>query len=108
MPKDDAVFVGRILDVARRAHQKVENLDRAQFDADENLRLAVTHLIQVIGEAASRVSKSYCDDHPTIPWKAIVGMRNKVVHNYLSVDEDIVRQTAKVELPTLIEMLEKV
>jgi uncharacterized protein with HEPN domain len=56
MPKDDLVFVGHILDIARRAHEKVATIDRAEFDADENLRLAVTHLIQVIGEAASRIS----------------------------------------------------
>ena len=64
MPKDDLVYVGHILDVARRAHEKVATIDRAEFDADENLRLAVTHLIQVIGEAASRISKGYCARPP--------------------------------------------
>ena len=51
--------------------------------------LALAHLVQVIGEAARRVSPEFCDAHPEIPWKAIVGMRHKVVHDYMDVDEDI-------------------
>ena len=55
MPRDDAVNVGHMLETARKAVEKVERTSRANFDADENLRLALAHLIQIIGEAASRV-----------------------------------------------------
>jgi len=52
--------------------------------------LALTHLVQVIGEAARRVSRELYDEHPEIPWQDIVGMRQKVVQDYLGVDDDIV------------------
>ena len=95
MPKIDLVYAGHMLDTARKVTDKVQGLSRQQFDQDENLRLALTHLIQVIGEAAARVSQDFCRSHPEVPWTAIVGMRHKVVHDYLNVDEDIVWDTAR-------------
>ena len=74
-------------------------------DADENLRLALTHLIQIIGEAARSVSREFCDEHPEIQWADIIGMRHKVVHDYLGVDEDIVWQVVTDDLPKLVSGL---
>jgi uncharacterized protein with HEPN domain len=72
MQKDDQVYVGHMLDMARKALVLVQGKDRADYDRDEPLRLALVHLIQVIGEAARRISPAFCDRHPQIPWKAIV------------------------------------
>lgn len=107
MPKDDLIYVGHMLDTARIAAAKVDGMDRAEFDADDNLRLAVAHLIQTIGEAARRVSEKFRDAHPETPWRAIVGMRHKVVHDYLHVDFDIVWDVATADLPALIPNLEE-
>ena len=107
MPKDDTVYVGHMLDSARGAVAKTHGLDRATFDGDENLRLALAHLIQTIGEAARRVSDNFRQSHSEIPWKAIIGMRHKVVHDYLHVDFDIVWDVVTTDLPTLIEALDK-
>ena len=54
MPKDDSVYVGHMLDTARLAAAKVAGISREAFEADENLRLALTHLVQTIGEAAGK------------------------------------------------------
>jgi len=108
MSKDDLVYIGHMLDTARKMVEKVQGLSRKQFDRDENLRLALTHLIQVIGEAAARVSQEFRRSHPKIPWKAIVGMRQKVVHDYLNVDEDIVWDTASREMLPLVQELGKI
>jgi uncharacterized protein with HEPN domain len=105
MPKDDSVYVGQMLDMARKARSLVAGKERATYDADEPLRLALTHLIQVIGEAARHVSAEYCVEHPEVPWLAIVGMRHKVVHDYMAVDEDIVWHTVQEDLPGLITQL---
>ena len=105
MPKDDLVCVEHMLDMVRKVTQKVHGISRHDFDEDENLRLALTHLIQVIGEAAAHVSQDFCDAHPQVPWKAIVGMRHKVVHDYLNVDEDIVWDTARREMQPLADQL---
>ncbi|HID76792.1 MAG TPA: DUF86 domain-containing protein [Planctomycetaceae bacterium] len=58
----------------------------AGFDPGDNLRSAVTHPIQTIGDAARRVSPDFEQAHPNIPWRQIVGMRRKVVHDYLHID----------------------
>lgn len=108
MRKDDLVYAGHMLDMARKASEKVKGKTRADFDQDENLRMALTHLIQVIGEAARRVSQTFQQAHPQIPWRQVVGMRNRVVHDYLHVDFDIVWDVASVHLPALAVELEKV
>jgi len=105
MLKDDELYLGHMLDTARRALGLVEGKTRADYDSSEELRLALTHLLQVIGEAARRVSQEFRDAHPGIPWHAIVGMRHKVVHDYMSVDEDIVWRTVTEELEELVARL---
>lgn len=107
MPTDDLTYVGHMLDIARKAIGKVQGKTRKDFDEDENLRLALAHLLQTIGEAARQVSQPFQAAHPSAPWKAIIGMRHKVVHDYLNVDEDVVWRTVTQELPPLIAELEK-
>jgi len=104
----DLVYAGHMLDMARKAVGKTEGLTREGYDADENLRLALTHLVQVIGEAARRVSVDFTNRHPEIPWADIIGMRHKVVHDYLGVDEDIVWQVVTEDLPKLVATLEPI
>ncbi len=105
MSPRDLVYVGHMLDMATKAVAKVDNLPRVAFDGDENLRLALTHLVQVIGEAARQVSKEFMATHPEVPWANIIGMRHKVVHDYLGVDDDIVWEVASRDLPELISVL---
>jgi uncharacterized protein with HEPN domain len=69
-----------MLDMARKAVGKVRDLPREAYDADANLRLALIHLVQVIGEAAREASREFTVTHPEVPWENIIGMRHKVVH----------------------------
>lgn len=108
MSPRDLVYVGHMLDMARKAVGKTHGILRAQYDADENLRLALIHLIQTIGEAARRVSPEFCKSYPGVRWADIVGMRHKVVHDYLGVDEDVVWQVATEDLHELIAALEPI
>ncbi len=62
----------------------------------------------MIGEAARRVSNDVREAHPEIPWADIVGMRSKIVHDYMNVDEDIVWEVVTRDLPALVAALEKV
>ena len=59
MPKDDLVYLGHMLDTGRLVVNKIAGKSRSDFDADENLRLALTHLIQTFGESARRVSREF-------------------------------------------------
>ena len=106
MQRDDDVYVGHMLDLSRKVAAKIANVSRDKFDQDENLRLALAHLLQTIGEAARRVSQEFQKAHPEIPWSGIVGMRHKVVHDYMDVDEDVVWKTSVEEIPRLVAALE--
>ncbi len=105
MTKDDLVYVGHMVEQARSISAKVLGKTRAEFDADENLQLALTYLIQTIGESARRVANPFRQAHPGVPWEKIVGMRNRVVHDYLYVNPNIVWETAMLRIPELITVL---
>jgi len=107
MHKDDLVFAGHMLDTARKAAGKVAGKTREDYDRDENLRMALAHLIQILGEAARHISPAFQNSHAEIPWKQIIGMRHKVVHDYLHVDYDIVWAVVNGDLAPLIAQLEK-
>jgi uncharacterized protein with HEPN domain len=108
MERDDLVYVGHMLDLARSIGSKMLGRSRFDFDADENLRLALAHLIQTLGEAARRVSPKFQQAHAEIPWKGIIGMRHRIVHDYVHVDFDIVWDVATTSVPPLVPVLEKI
>jgi len=105
MRHDDLVYVGQMVDVARKLDERRARLSREKFDADEDVQLALTHLIQTLGEVARRLSPAFCAAHPEIPWSAIVGMRHKIVHDYLSIDLDLVWDVVALEIPALVPKL---
>ena len=102
MQHDDLVYVGQMFDLGRKIDDRARSLDRAGFDADETVRLALTHLIQTLGEAARRVSAGFQSAHPEVPWSEIIGMRHKIVHDYLSVNFDLVWDVSRHEVPRLL------
>lgn len=105
MPKDDRVYLQHMRETADKIRAKVAATDRAAYDADENLRLALVHLVQRLGEAARRVSPESQARYATIPWREIIGMRHKLVHDYLHVDEDVVWAVVTSDIPPLAEAL---
>ena len=105
MPPDDLLFVGHMVDMARTAQQLILGFDRARFDADIKLQLALVRALQVIGEAAWRVSEEFQRQHPALPWRQISAFRHRVVHEYFSIDYDIVWRIATRELQPLIGLL---
>jgi uncharacterized protein with HEPN domain len=86
----------------------VQGVSKAQYDRDENLRLALTHLLQTIGEAARLVGDEGRQRFPGLPWNAVTGMRHRIVHEYFNVDEEIVWRTATERMDELILMLEPI
>ncbi len=94
------------MDTARKARSLLGTKDREAYDADETLRLALAHLVQVIGEAARRVSPELQEGQPQIPWSDIMGMRHKIVHDYMDVEDDVLWSVVTSDLPDLIHHLE--
>lgn len=108
MHKNDAIRLQHMLDAAREATSFVAGRTRSDLDTDRMRVLAVLKAIEIIGEAAGRVSEACRASVSDIPWPNIVGMRNRLVHGYFDINLDIIWQTATNELPTLIAALEKV
>lgn len=89
MFKDDWIYIGHMLDMSRKAVNAVAGKSRSDYNDDEILRMALAHFIQVIGEAARKVSPEFQAAYPQIPWREIVGTRHRIVHDYLNIDEDL-------------------
>jgi uncharacterized protein with HEPN domain len=102
---DDVVYFGHMLDAAKEAYDLVSSVDKVHFERDRVLQLAVTHLIEIIGEAARRVSTEGRERLPDVPWSEIIGMRHRIVHDYLGVKIERVWQTATQDLEPIIYML---
>jgi uncharacterized protein with HEPN domain len=107
MSKDEELYLGHMLDAAQKAMEKVQGISREEYNKDENLRLALIHLVQIIGEAGRRVSPGTQQEHPEIPWSNIIGMRHRIVHDYIDVDDKIVWDVVTSDLPQLVESLKK-
>ncbi len=94
-----------MIDAAESVGQFMAGRQRVDLDRDRMLLFAVVRAIEVIGEAASRVSDETRAANPAIPWSAIVGMRNRLVHGYFDIDTEIVWKTATGELADLLPRL---
>lgn len=102
---DEAVLVDMLM-FARRIRDKVTRVTRAEFEDNEDLQLALTYLIQIVGEAASKSSESLRSAYPEVPWVQIIGMRHRIVHDYLRVRASVVWETATNDILPLIQILE--
>jgi uncharacterized protein with HEPN domain len=78
---------------------------RTDLDQDKMLRFAVVRAIEIIGEAASKVTPETRARHAEIPWPAIIGMRNRLVHAYFDIDTDILWVALTQEIPHLLSQL---
>ncbi len=105
MWRDDAHVLDMLI-WARRAAQYVDGKSEADFLADALLQDAATRCVEVIGEAAGRVSDSYRETHVQVAWGEIIGMRNRLAHEYANVDLAEVWRTAHDDCPALVTLLE--
>jgi len=106
MQHDDSVYLDHMLDASRKAVSRIAVRTRAEYDADEDLRMVLAHLVQILGEAAGRVSQATRDANPAIPWRRIIGMRHRIVHDYMNIDADVLWEVVCRSLPELITLLE--
>jgi uncharacterized protein with HEPN domain len=102
----DLVRLRHMLDHAREAVGLLQGKSRADLNSDRLLGLALVRLMEIIGEAANRVSLEYQSRHLSIPWSQIVSFRNRLIHGYDAVDMDILWQILKQDMPRLINALE--
>jgi uncharacterized protein with HEPN domain len=102
---DDAATVVDIVLACRRIGRFVANVDHATFYADEEKHWAVASQLLLIGEAVRRLSEGFRDSHPSIPWRQIAGMRDRLIHQYDKINWSLVWTTATVEIAVLLSVL---
>jgi uncharacterized protein with HEPN domain len=108
MQKDDEIRLSHMLSAAREAQAFVQNQTRASIEKDRKLILALVKAVEIIGEAASKASVECQNDLSQIPWRNIIGMRNRLIHAYFDVNLDILWKTITEDLTPLISELENI
>jgi len=99
-------YIQDILEYAGKAERFLADLPSAEALAeDERTLLAVIRCLEVIGEAAKRIPPSLRKEHSEVPWRGMMGMRDKVIHGYFGVDAEVVWRTVKEDLPLLREAI---
>jgi uncharacterized protein with HEPN domain len=105
MRPDDRIRVLHMVEAIQTAMGFVSGREAAHLDNDRLLLFALVRAIEVVGEAASKVSDEVRRNAADIPWSLIVSMRNRLIHAYFDVDRDILWETATVELKGLLPRL---
>jgi uncharacterized protein with HEPN domain len=105
---DDPTSLRHMLDHAREAVEMAAGRAREDLRQDRMLELALVRLVQIVGEAATRVSDEGQRRYAAIPWLQVRGLRNRLVHGYDVVDLDILWNIIQDDLPPLIAELERI
>jgi uncharacterized protein with HEPN domain len=105
---DDATRLRHMLDHAAEAVQMAEGRQRHDLEADRQFCLALTHLVEIVGEAAARVSPEGRERWQAIPWRGVIGLRNRLIHGYDAVDLDILWIIVQDDLPPLVAELRRI
>jgi uncharacterized protein with HEPN domain len=105
MIKEDQVYLEHILEAITKIEIFTQGVSRFDFNRNVIIQDAIIRNIEIIGEATKKISRSLTEHHPEIPWSSIAGMRDKLIHDYLDVDLDVVWKTVEVDLPLLKELI---
>lgn len=105
MVKNDAMYIGHILDAIEKIDEYLQGIDREAF-IESNLHIdGVARELSIIGEAASRLSQEFRTAHPEIPFRDVIGMRNIIIHEYAGMDAFFLWDTSRHDLPALRTIL---
>ncbi len=95
MKRDTRLYLDDMLTYAREAHDFVRGMTTDPFIRDTRTQYAVAYALHIVGEAARNVPAETPQQHAQIPWQKIIGMRNRLAHDYLGTRPDIVLATAQ-------------
>ncbi len=108
MTREEIDYLRDILDNIDIASEFVSNLTYEQFREDQRTIYAVTRAIEIVGEATKNISPTLRDRYPTIPWRSIAGMRDKVIHEYFGVNYQILWDTVQQDFPVLKKTISRI
>lgn len=102
----DAAAIKDMLLRGRRAVDRISGLSLNEFLCDQDCQDIVIHCLEIVGEAAARVSHEGREVRPEVPWRQVIAMRNRLIHDYGNVDLEAVWRTTLDDVPALIAALE--
>ncbi|MFY7778130.1 MAG: DUF86 domain-containing protein [Elstera sp.] len=105
MTADDVIRIRHMVDALHSAISFTRGRQREDLDTDTMLAFALVRAIEIVGEAATKVSIDTREQHPEVPWAAIVGMRHRLIHAYFDINHDILWTTATDAAPGLLPRL---
>lgn len=105
MAPPDALFLGHMVTAIERIVELVGRTGWEEFRRDWVIQDALIRELEVLGEAAGKVSSGFTRGHPHIPWQEITGLRHKLIHDYFAVDLDIVWRTATVNVAEIAPLI---
>jgi len=110
MPPDsrDAACLWDMLVAARKIVASTRSCDLKDYCENEDLRLTVERRLEIIGEAARRLSEGFRSEHPEIPWRLIIAQRNVLIHEYDEIEHERIWLLARKEIPALVAKLESI
>ena len=108
MFKDDLTRLQHMIDAAKEAVELASGKTKRDIENERVLNLSLVRLIEIVGEAANRISPEGREKYSSIPWLQIIGMRNRLIHGYDNIDFEILYQTVNKDIPQLIAKIEKV
>ena len=106
--RDPMVRLLHMRDYATRIISLTAGKSKNDLEKDEIFCLAITRLVELIGEAASKYPKDMQQKYPQIPWPKIINMRNRLIHGYDFVDYDILWDAITINIPQLLIELDKI
>lgn len=105
MPHNPLSSILDMVQACETAQQLAAGMNETEFLNDQRTQWAVYSQIIILGEAASRLPRDFCQGYPDIPWSAVIGMRHRLVHGYDRIDWERVWKTLKNDLPPLLDQL---
>ena len=108
MIKEDSVYLKHISESIKRIEEYTKGITKEEFVSKNIIQAAVIKEIEIIGEASRMLSNSFKEVNNEIPWKNIIGMRDKLIHGYFGVDLDSVWKTIKEDIPALRKNINKI
>lgn len=108
-PEDrNAAYLFDMLEAAQKIQRYIAGKNFSDFIREELLRDAVERNIEIIGEAARRLTDSLKQEHPEIPWSKIIAQRNVLIHEYNDIDLEEIWEVASSHIPRLINLIKKI
>jgi len=106
--RDNRITFQHMLDYIEEGISMADGRTRSELESDRMFFLAMLKLVEIVGEAATRITEAGREAHPDIPWRELVSTRNRLIHGYDTVDKNILWQIVTCDFPPLARRIREI